>query len=196
MLYLLTILFPQLSTDEFGWTLDCVGRCSNTQVYSDRQRQKANQRKRRSCGTVRISRSNKRRTTDLISHYNCCLSDRWVQQGEESVAFRLASWKEQRADQADSNIAVSKDSKFMAFITTKSVTNRRKFAQQLHQAVNEFTCVHFLQEMYSIVKSMHSPCMRLELLQYILGLDSRYSIHLVRECIELAATCLSAKNNL
>ena len=119
---------------------------------------------------------------------------RWVRQGEESVAFRLASWREQRAEQADSNLAMSKDSKFLAFITTKSVTNRRRFAQQLRRAIDEFTCIHFLQGMYEIVKAMHSPCMRLELLQFMLGLDNRYSVHLIQESIELAATCLSVSN--
>ena len=126
----------------------------------------------------------------------CKFNIRWVHQGEESVSFRLASWREQRAEQADSNLAMSKDSKFMAFITNKSVHNRRKFAQQLRRAVDEFTCVHFLQEIYAIVKAMHSPCMRLELLQFILGLDNRYSVHLIEESIELAATCLNISNGL
>jgi hypothetical protein len=84
----------------------------------------------------------------------------------------------------------------MAFVTTKSVTNRRKFANQLRQAIHEFTCVRFLQSMYSIVNSMHSPCMRLELLQFILGLDSRYSIQLIQESIEYSATLLSIRNDI
>ena len=118
---------------------------------------------------------------------------RWVQHGEESVAFRVASWREQRADEADQNIAMSNDSKFMAFVTNKSVTNRRKFAQQLRQAAPDhgFSGVGFLQGIYGIVEQMHSPCMRLELLQYILALDNRYSVELIKESIELAAACLS-----
>jgi len=83
----------------------------------------------------------------------------------------------------------------MAFVTNKSVHNRRKFAQQLRKAApseaDKFTTVGFLQGVYDIVDHMHSPCMRLELLQYILGLDNRYSVHLIKESIELAATCLS-----
>lgn len=119
--------------------------------------------------------------------------EEWVHHGEESVAFRVASWREQRADEADANIAMSNDSKFMAFVTNKSVNNRRKFAQQLRKAAPEdsFSSVGFLQGMYDIVDHMHSPCMRLELLQFILALDNRYSVELIKESIELAATCLS-----
>ena len=122
---------------------------------------------------------------------------RWVHQGEESVTFRVASWKNQRADEADANIAMSTDSKFMAFVTNKSVTNRRKFAQQLRTAAPEhgFTSVGLLQGIYDIVDHMHSPCMRLELLQFILALDNRYSVELIKESIELAATCLSVIPN-
>ena len=109
------------------------------------------------------------------------------------MAFRVASWREQRADEADTNIAMSNDSKFWAFVTDKSVHNRRKFAQQLRKAAptDNFTTVGFLQGIYDIVDHMHSPCMRLELLQYILALDNRYSVELIKESIHLAATCLS-----
>ena len=98
------------------------------------------------------------------------------------------------SDEADFNIAMSSNSKFMAFVTNKSIHNRRKFAQQLRKAApcgDAFTTIGFLQRVYDIVEHMHSPCMRLELLQYKLGLDNRYSIHLIKESIELAATCLS-----
>jgi len=142
---------------------------------------------------------------------------RWVQHGEDSLSFRVASWREQRADEADANIARSNNSQFMAFVTNKSVHNRRKFAQHLRKAVaapssssvvtsaaaaaaaasaapsrtNEYTTVGFLRTIYEIVDAMHSPCMRLELLQYILGLDNRYSVSMIKESIKLAATCLS-----
>lgn len=132
----------------------------------------------------------------LIGRFQLYFVLRWVHQGEESVTFRVASWKNQRADEADANIAMSTDSKFMAFVTNKSVHNRRKFAQQLRKSVSSgedsgFTTVGFIRTIYDIVCAMHSPCMRLELLQYILGLDNRYSVFMIKECIELAATCLS-----
>lgn len=41
---------------------------------------------------------------------------RWIENGEQSVAFRVASWRDQRAAQGDLKIAMESDSNFMAFI--------------------------------------------------------------------------------
>ena len=85
------------------------------------------------------------------------------------------------------------DSNFMAFISNKAISNRKKFAAKLHDAmdVTEFDNLNFLKSIRSICAQMHSPCLRLELLQYILGLDNRYSVAHVTRSVELAATCLN-----
>lgn len=125
--------------------------------------------------------------------------NRWVRIGEQSVAFRLASWRDLRAAEGEIHTAIDDNSKLMAFMSNKAITNRKRFAQQLRQAdsavVNNASAGPrlFLRKVYEIVKSMHSPCLRLELLQYILGLDNRYSVSHLRRSIELAATCLSAR---
>jgi hypothetical protein len=109
------------------------------------------------------------------------------------MAFRLASWRDQRAAQDDLEIAVDRDSSFMAFVSGKAITNRKKFASQLRRSVEQtdFNNMRFLTAIYEITNQMHSPCLRLELLQYVLGLDNRYSTAHVKRAIELAATCLS-----
>ena len=119
--------------------------------------------------------------------------EEWVEKGEQSVAFRLASWRDQRAAQGDLKIAMDNDSNFMTFISNKAIANRKKFAKQLRDAVKatNFESLIFLQSLHALVASMHSPCLRLELLQYILGLDNRYSVAHVARSIELAATCMS-----
>jgi len=119
--------------------------------------------------------------------------EEWVEKGEQSVAFRLASWRDQRAAQGDLKIAMEHDSNFMTFISNKAIANRKKFASQLRDAVSatDFESLRFLQSLHALVASMHSPCLRLELLQYILGLDNRYSVAHVARSIELAATCMS-----
>ena len=63
------------------------------------------------------------------------------------------------------------------FFSNKSISNRKKFARHLREAaeVSEFDSLQFLRAIHNIVSQMHSPCLRLELLQYILGLDNRYS---------------------
>jgi hypothetical protein len=126
--------------------------------------------------------------------------DEWVGYGEQSVSFRVASWYDQRASQSDLKIATDNDTKLMAFVSNKAVYNRKKFARQLRDAVEntDFQDVRFLLAIIEILKEMHSPCLRLELLQYVLGLDNRYSVAHVIRSVELAASCLgiaaSARN--
>jgi len=81
----------------------------------------------------------------------------------------------------------------MAFLSNKAIDNRKKFAKQLRDAaaVTEFDSLRFLKAIHSMLAQMNSPCLRLELLQYMLGLDNRYSIAHVSRSVELAATCLS-----
>lgn len=124
----------------------------------------------------------------------CVLAvEEWVEHGEQSISFRLASWRDQRAAQDDLKIATEGSSNLMAFVSNKAISNRKAFAQQLRESVSQtdFTDFRFLQAIHAILSKMHSPCLRLELLQYVLGLDNRYSVAHVARSIELAATCLS-----
>ena len=108
------------------------------------------------------------------------------------------------------------DSNFMAFVSNKAIANRSKmiptppsscgtsldltshfafaggFADQLRRAVSatDFQDVRFLRAIEEIVNRMHSPCLRLELLQYVLGLDNRFSVLHVARAVHLAVTCL------
>lgn len=131
--------------------------------------------------------SAKRRVEESISAV-----EEWVTYGEQSMAFRISSWYDQRAAQGDLKIATDKDSQFMAFVSNKAISNRKAFASQLRDAVSatDFTDVRFLQAILEMLSRMHSPCLRLELLQYVLGLDNRYSVAHVARSVELAATCL------
>jgi len=85
------------------------------------------------------------------------------------------------------------DSQFLAFVSNKATTNRKRFAAQLRSliAATDFQDIRFLKSIHEIVSQMHSPCLRLELLQYVLGLDNRYSVGHLARSVELAATCLS-----
>ena len=42
--------------------------------------------------------------------------DEWIEHGENSVSFRLASWRDQRAAQGDLKIAMEQNSDFLAFV--------------------------------------------------------------------------------
>jgi len=119
--------------------------------------------------------------------------EEWIENGEQSVAFRLASWRDQRAAQGDLQIAMQNDSNFMAFISNKAISNRKAFSSKLREAIesSDFGDVSFLRVIQTIISGLHSPCLRLELLQYILGLDNRYSVLHVARSVELAETCMN-----
>ncbi len=119
--------------------------------------------------------------------------DEWINKSEHSVAYRLAHWRDLTAAQGDLKIATESSSHFMAFIGSKALDNRKRFAQQLREAVvaTNFESIAFLKSIHEMVSTMHSPCLRLELLQFILGLDNRYSVAHVARSVELAATCLN-----
>ena len=108
------------------------------------------------------------------------------------MAFRLASWRDQRAAQGDLKIAMESSASWMAFISNKAISNRKNFVSQLRQSAEstDFSDVRFLSAIELILSRMHSPCLRLELLQYVLGLDNRYSVAHVARSVSLAKTCL------
>jgi hypothetical protein len=116
----------------------------------------------------------------------------WVNYGEQSVAFRISSWYDQKTAQVDLKIATENDTNFMAFVSGRAIENRKKFADELLNAIDgpEFKNMHFLYAVHEILNRMHSPCLRLELLQYVFGLDNRYSLSHVIHSVELAANCL------
>jgi len=119
--------------------------------------------------------------------------EEWIEKSEHSIAFRLASWRDLTAAQGDLKIATENHSNFMAFLSNKAINNRTRFAAQLRHSVanTSFEGIEFLKEIHAILETMHSPCLRLELLQFILGLDNRYSVAHVARSVELAATCLN-----
>mmetsp|Transcript_8330 Transcript_8330/g.20648 ORF Transcript_8330/g.20648 Transcript_8330/m.20648 type:complete len:487 (+) Transcript_8330:1224-2684(+) len=135
----------------------------------------------------------KKRTEEVVDSV-----DEWCEHGEQSMAFRISSWYDQRAAQGDLKIATETDSNFMAFVSNKAIANRRGFADQLRQAVTatDFTDVRFLRAIEEMVNRMHSPCLRLELLQYVLGLDNRFSVLHVGRSVHLAATCLGVSSGV
>ena len=120
--------------------------------------------------------------------------EEWVEMADNNLSFRIKSWNDQRVAQGDLEIATENNTEFSAFLGSKAVSNRKAFVNQLRTAASDTNFVEtlsFLKCIYEIVQRMHSPCLRLELLQYILGLDNRYSVAHVARSVELAATCMT-----
>lgn len=118
--------------------------------------------------------------------------DEWVENGENSVVFRLSSWNSQRTAQADLNIAIEHDTQFTSFIGKHAIENRKKFTSLLRNALSipDSDDLSFLRTLHDMLRKMHRPCLRLELLQYILELDNRYSVAQLTRSVKLASTCL------
>jgi hypothetical protein len=118
--------------------------------------------------------------------------DEWVENGENSVVFRLSSWNSQRTAQADLNIAIEHDTQFTSFIGKHAIENRKKFTALLRNAlaIPDSDDLSFLRTLHDMLSQMHRPCLRLELLQYILELDNRYSVAQLTRSVKLASTCL------
>lgn len=125
------------------------------------------------------------------THESIAAVQEWVEYGEQSVAFRIASWSKQRAIELDTNVALEgKNSQFMAFVSNKAIMNRKLFAMKLQESLNGSTDLEFCQGIHEIVQKLHAPCLRLEILQYILGLDNRFSVDHIQQAMELAITCM------
>lgn len=130
----------------------------------------------------------KQRATEAIEAL-----DEWVEIGENNVAFRLLSWNAELSAQADLKNTVEHLTKFTYFFGKQAIENRKKFTSLLRNAVSvlDFYDIFFLRAVRDTLGQMNCPCLRLELLQYILGLDERYSVTLLSHSVELAAICLS-----
>ena len=99
---------------------------------------------------------------------------RWLHKSD-SITFRLQSWRNQKAAQGERKIATEQESNLMAFISSKAINNRKLFIDQLRAAIDaaNFQSISFLKSLHTLVTGLHSPCLRLELLQFILALDNR-----------------------
>ena len=130
----------------------------------------------------------KKRTLEAIN-----ATEEWINKSENSVSYRLAHWRDLTTAQSDLKIATEERSHLWDFVSSKAINNRKRFVEQLRQSVaaTNFESISFLKSIYDMVSSMNSPCLRLELLQFILGLDNRYSVAHVARSVELAATCLN-----
>eukprot|EP00667_Euglena_gracilis_P005369 EG_transcript_5404 len=110
----------------------------------------------------------------------------WLDQSA-SLPFRMASWHSMKNENHP-------DSRMLPFIGGQAITNRTKFYDALRKLEDCDSFTHYLIELSVIVSGLHHPCLRLDLLQFILGLDNRYSATILRETIDLALRCAIASN--
>ena len=120
---------------------------------------------------------------------NAC---RWLEdwiwnanQGPCSVVFRLSSWHEARK--------VDGNSDWYSFLSGKAVANRSAFLQQLEsllRAEENGDGLAFITQLYAISSRLRRPCLRLRILQQVLGLDTRFSRDVVHGVVCFALDIL------
>lgn len=119
------------------------------------------------------------------------LLDDWLHRAEASLAFRVSSWR----DASRHNDGAS----FAAFAGKKAIQNRAAFRDKLANLApkrdNDESHDHALGHLTALVVSCHAPCLRLELLQFLIGLDARWGRDLLLHTCELARDALADTNS-
>ena len=99
----------------------------------------------------------------------------------KSLVFLLTSWTEAR--EVDGN------SDWKSFLTGKAVANRLAFHSQLVElleAQQRGDGLSFVEQLYALSSRLRRPCLRLRILQQVLGLDRRFSRDIVHGVVCLA----------
>lgn len=97
------------------------------------------------------------------------------------AVFLLTSWME--AKKVDGN------SDWVSFLSGKAVANRLSFHYELTQllsAQQRGDGVEYIEQLYRLSSKLRKPCLRLRILQQVLGLDTRFSRNIVHGVICLA----------
>mmetsp|Transcript_170941 Transcript_170941/g.415393 ORF Transcript_170941/g.415393 Transcript_170941/m.415393 type:complete len:619 (+) Transcript_170941:62-1918(+) len=118
----------------------------------------------------------------------CNKLEAWLTDSK-SVLFRLRSWRELHAQHVPSETPDIK-----SFVTHKAITNRTQFYNallELKEYEESHDVLQGMGKLSSLVGELHHPCMRLEILQDILGLDDRYDLQTVSRVVSLALQVVS-----
>jgi len=109
----------------------------------------------------------------------------------DSMFYRLGSWRE-----LASHAGPGHEATVGAFLTRHSVENRRRFHDELLELEHyeeAHDVMHGMEHLRRLVDHLHHPCLRLELLQNILGLDQRFDVAAVAEVSALALSILTSR---
>ena len=107
-----------------------------------------------------------------------------------ALIFLVTSWLEARK--------VDGNSDWLSFLSGKAVRNRMAFHSlltDLHATLESGNGLEWLAKLYQLTSRLHKPCLRLRILQQVLGLDTRYSRDIVHGVICLAFDALEDISN-
>lgn len=104
----------------------------------------------------------------------------------DSVMFRIQSWRELKV--------TSENSAMSAFMTHHAIHNRTSFCRALTecmQLLKTGDLISALRSLHALTSELMHPCLRLRMLQQILGVDARYDVQAVIDVAALALNVLS-----
>ena len=108
-----------------------------------------------------------------------------------SLIFLATSWAEARK--------VDGNSDWLSFLNGKAFINRLAFHDQLLTllaAQEEGDGLRYIEQLYMLSSKLRKPCLRLRILQQILGLDTRFSRDIVHGVVCLAFDVLEDMSNV
>jgi hypothetical protein len=119
----------------------------------------------------------------------CQVLEDWVAHAS-SISYRVQSWKELSGRLSDDT---GNSANMTAFLGQKAVNNRTAFLHSLqHELSQAQNAVQYFMRLCSLLAPLQNPCLRLELLQYIMGLHSRFAVQTLKRTAEFAFQCLAA----
>ena len=120
------------------------------------------------------------------------LLDAWLEKADQSLAFRLAAYRDASKTAGDKEGSLHAP-QLTAFAGGRALANRRAFRDRLASlARSDGSAVDAapakLAELAALASSFHRPSLRLELLQFVLGLEdaAAWSVDRLAGALELA----------
>lgn len=139
-------------------------------------------------------------TFEILSNFNtnACQSkmrdcskslEEWCLEGaRKGVAFRLRSWRKLRKGKKEEGRG---NSRMAPFLSHEAIEKRHLFALSLRFASSPSSSIRSnIKQLHAIALKMNKPCLRLEILQYILGLGKRCGLKVIQNSLELAVKVL------
>lgn len=118
----------------------------------------------------------------------CAQLEAWLA-NSDSLVFRLRSWHELHAHHAPGDSPT-----ITSFMRRKAVENRSQFYRallELEKLEESHDVLHGMQKLHALVAELHHPCLRLQMLQHILGLDDRFDLQAIAAVAKLALKVIS-----
>lgn len=101
-----------------------------------------------------------------------------------SLMFRIGSWRKQASEQEADGAGPSP--RLVSFLNGRAIVNRSTFRTALLDVGACLEKGQYLVKLGGLVDRMHAPCLRLSLLQYIVGVDQRWQLPLIKGSCKMA----------